>query len=174
MRVKLCLSLLLVVLTTMLAIVACGASSGSGDADKSDARSDGPQANTEQTGKAEADAAAVVAGYIPSSQMGEKVGEEGTVRGRIADYLYVTGKPRKPTLLLFDVAAGFSAGSLVSDIKTPDTPSILVWREDKKNFRTDFYRFFTGKTVCVTGKIELFDNKPVIIATNESQIQVDC
>lgn len=168
MRVKLALPLLSVILTTMLAIVACGASSGSGDADKSDAQSDAPQANTE------ADAAAVAAGYIPWSQMSEKVGEEGTVRGRIADYLYVTGKPRKPTLLLFDVAAGFSAGSLVSDIKTPDTPSILVWREDKKNFRTDFYRFFTGKTVCVTGKIELFDNKPVIIATNESQIQIDC
>ena len=153
----------------MLVVVGCGASSESGEAEKSDGQGDALQANA-----AQADAAAAAAGYIPSSQMGEHMDEEGKVRGRIVDYLYVTGKPRKPTLLLFDVAAGFSAGSLVSDIKTPNTPSILVWREDKKNFRPDFYRFYTEKTVCVTGKIELFDNKPVIIATNESQIQVDC
>jgi hypothetical protein len=160
MRVKLSFPLLLLTLISVLALVACGSSS------QSDAEA--------ETADDQAAAEAAAAGYILPARASEHVGEEGTLRGVVVDYLYVTGKPGRPTLLLFDRATGFSAGSLVSDIKTPDTTSILIWREDKKHFPADFSKLWTGKTLCVTGTIELFDNKPVIIATDPSQIKLDC
>ena len=163
MRVIFSSAFLLAALAAMLVTVACGGSSNAGEG---------------EGGKAEAAAvaeqAAVAAGNIPPARMAEHVGEEVTVQGTILDYIYVSGTPGRPTLLLFDAAAGMAAGSMVSDMPTPDSSSVLIWRDDKKNFRKEFGPFYTGKTICVTGTIELHKDNPVIVAKDPSQIQTDC
>ena len=56
---------------------------------------------------------------------------------------------RRPS---FDIAAGFAAGSLVPDIKTPGTTSILVWLEEKKNFPQDLPGFARARPYASPGK----------------------
>ena len=141
----------LLLLASALMITACGSSA------KSEAASEIPAADV---------------WYLPSAQAGDHVGEEVTVGGLVLDYLRITGKPGKPTLLLYDVAA--TSQEIDSILKTPESFSVLIWKEDKNNFPADFGRFYTGKMLCVTGKIEIFDDKPVIIAKDESQVQVGC
>jgi hypothetical protein len=110
--------------------------------------------------------------YLTSDQAGEHVGEDVTVGGLVLDYLYVTGKPGKPTLLLYDVAA--TTQEINSILRAPESFAVLIWRDDKKNFPQDFGKLYTGKTVCAKGTITIFDEKPVIVAKDESQISVGC
>ena len=50
-------------------------------------------------------AAAEALGYIPSSKAGEHMGEEGTVRGSVKDYNYISGAKGRPYILIFDKPA---------------------------------------------------------------------
>ena len=153
--------MVLAALITLMALVACGGGAGS-SADES-----------EEAAKAEE--AAVAAGYVPAARMAEHIDQDVTVQGTVADYIRVTGSGSgKPTLLLFDLTAAMSMGSKVSDLKTPDTTAVLIWREDSKNFPSEFRTFYTGKTICVTGTVEMFQDNPVIIAKDQTQIEVDC
>lgn len=123
----------------------------------------------------EVDADAIAAaGYIPSIRAIDHVGETGTVKGLIRDYQYHDGKPGKPTLLLFDEAGLLTRGSSVSDMETPDTFSIVVMRKDKPNFPAHYAQNWSGQIVCVTGTIEMYFDKPVMIVSDAANISVDC
>ena len=143
----------LLFLAVALAVIACGASA----VPESESASESPASEV---------------WYVPSDQAGERVGEEVTVGGLVLDYLYVTGNPGKPTLLLYDVAA--TTQEINSLLRAPESFAVLIWREDKKNFPQDFGKLYTRKTVCVKGTVTMFDDKPVIVATDESQISVGC
>ena len=159
MRAKLSFLTVLAALIAVMAMVACGGSSSAGLSEDA----------------AKAEEAAVAAGHVPAARMAEHMDKEATVQGVVADYIRVTGSGGgKPTLLLFDLTAAMSMGSKVSDLKTPDTTSVLIWREDSKNFPQEFRTLYTGKTICVTGTVELFNDNPVIVAKDPSQIQTDC
>ena len=58
--------------------------------------------------------------------------------------------------------------------KLPDVFSVVIFRKDGKNFPTHFGSFYSGKTICTTGIIEIHDAKPVIVATTPGQSEVDC
>ena len=53
----------------------------------------------------------------------------------------------------------------------PDAPLTLVLRPNtRKEFETDPILYYKGRQVCITGKIELFKNKPQIVITTKNQI----
>ena len=53
----------------------------------------------------------------------------------------------------------------------PNAPlTIIIWADARKEFNNAPEEFYKGKEVCITGKIELFKDKPQIVITNKSQI----
>jgi hypothetical protein len=53
----------------------------------------------------------------------------------------------------------------------PDAPLTIVIRADaRKEFNINPVEYYKGMEVCVTGKIELFKDKPQIVVTTKSQI----
>ena len=180
MRVRLAYLLTLASLVAALAIIACGSSApasggGSGNAETAKETSNGA-AGSDAAAEA---AAAAAAGYVPAAEMAQHMDQKVTVQGKVKDYIRVTGSPGKPTLFLFEGAAAMTAGSKVSDLKTPGGSAVLIWREDSKNFpegvkKEGFREFYKGKTICVTGKVEAFQDNTVIIAKDQSQIEPDC
>ncbi len=187
MRVRLAYLMTLASLVAALAIIACGSSAPSAGGGEGSSSSTNTEAAKETTAdKAQPDAgaaaeaaAAMAAGYIPAAEMAQHMDQEVTVQGTVKDYIRVTGSPGKPTLFLFEGAAAMTAGSKVSDLKTPGGSAVLIWREDSKNFpegskKEGFREFYKGKTICVTGKVEAFQDNTVIIAKDQSQIEPDC
>ena len=67
-----------------------------------------------------------------------------------------------------------SAGSLVSIQAGPKTFAVPLCRVGKKNFPSDPGLSYSGKTLCVTGILKIWDGKPVIIITDQGQVQVGC
>lgn len=161
MRMTLSFPVLLLSSAFLVAAIACGSSSRSSEEEA-------------VVLDATAEAIAAASGFITSASAGEHVGEEVTVRGLVKDYQTVIGRSGRPTLLLFDVGAGFQAGSMVSMQLTPDTFAVLIWQVDKTYFPVNPGTFYSGKILCVTGTIKIWDDKPVIIAKDENQIRVDC
>ena len=118
-------------------------------------------------------------GMIPSSKAAEYIGQEGTVRGVVKDYQWISGRSGRPHLLLFDTGAQVERGSSISQQEIPDTFTVVVWKKDalENNFpsSTNFGPMYLDKTVCVTGKIgQDFDNRPSIEAKTPDQLKVDC
>ena len=160
MRISLTFPVLLLSSIFLIAAMACGSSSN-GD-------SEAPSAAAST-----AEAIAAASGFLTSASVDEHVGEEVTVRGLVADYQRITGRSGRPTLLLFGETTGVQAGSLVSNQITPDALfSVLIWRENAKHFPANLGPFYTGKTICVTGTVEIWDDKTIINATDQSQIEI--
>ena len=115
-------------------------------------------------------------GFIPSSKAEQHIGEEGTVRGHVKDYQWISGQTGKPTLLLFDTPALVERGSSISQQEIPATFKVVIWKEDAKNFpgTTNMGPTYNNKIVCATGTIEDYEGSPAIIAKDPSQLQVDC
>lgn len=160
MRASIVIPLLFFGLTGVLALVGCGASNTQGDA------------GSEVSLVAETEAM----GLIPSSKAAQHMGEEVTVRGLVKDYQWISGKPGRPTLLLFDVGALVERGSSISDQEIPETFTVVVWKEDTRKWppAASFGAGFNKKMVCATGTIEEFDGSPAIVATEPSQLKIDC
>ena len=54
----------------------------------------------------------------------------------------------------------------------PNAPlTLVIWGDARKQFANKPEEYYAGKTVCVTGKIELYRGKPQIVISNESQIR---
>lgn len=160
MRVNYLFSLLFLGVIGTLSITGCGASSGDGDQDA-----------------LAADASATEAmGFIPSSKAAQHMGKEVTVRGLVKDYQWISGKPGRPTLLLFDVGAMVERGSSISDQEIPQTFTVVVWKEDTRKWppAPSFGAVFNNKTVCATGLIEDYEGSPAIVAREPSQLKIDC
>lgn len=176
MRVRLAYLMTLASLVAALAIIACGSSApASGGGESGGTGSSETAAETPSADMVAEAAAAEAAGYIPAAEMAQHMGQEITAQGKVKDYYRVTGAGAgKPTLFLFEGAAAMTAGPMVSDLETPGGSAVLVWREDSKNFPENFREFYKGKTICVTGTVEIFKDNPVIIAKDQSQIEPDC
>ena len=53
----------------------------------------------------------------------------------------------------------------------PNAPlTIVIWADASKEFNNTPEEFYNGKEVCITGKIELYKDKPQIVVTSKSQI----
>ena len=55
----------------------------------------------------------------------------------------------------------------------PNSPlTILIWGDNRKNFKKSPEKYYDGKDVCITGKIVMYKGKPEIIVTKEDEIEV--
>ena len=151
--------LLLVGATLSLLLVACGQVSGAGE---SSSVVDAPAA------------AACTQDHILSVEAGSHVGQEGTVCGRVADYLYLTGEKGRPTVLLFDIVALIERESPTDNQQVPQTFEAVIWKDDAKNFPANFAATYDNEVVCVTGVIETHNDNPAIVVTSPDQLQINC
>ena len=88
------------------------------------------------------------------------VGDSVTICTKVFGGRYFENGNRQPTLL--------NAGA-----KYPDAPlTIVIFGENRAAFSNKPEEFYTGKEVCVTGRIILFKEKPEIIITTEAQISI--
>ncbi len=108
-----------------LAFTGCGGSGGNAAQD-AEAQGAASAAETEAMG------------FIPSSKAAEHMGEEGTVRGSVKDYQFISGGKGRPYILLFDKPGVVERGSSVSDMETPESFKVVIWKDDRKNFPSNF------------------------------------
>ena len=160
MRVNVSLPIVLVAIVLMAVLAACGGSAGQ-------------EALTQEQAAAEA-AAAAAAGYVLSTDAGKHMGEEVTVKGTIKDYSFLWGRAGRPVILIFDVPGIVVRGSGISDLETPSSFKVVVWKDDAENFPPNFANGYVGKTVCVTGLIEAYDDDASISAKDPSQFKFGC
>lgn len=87
-------------------------------------------------------------------------GDSVTICTKIFGGRYFENSNRAPTLL--------NAGA-----KYPDAPlTIVIFGENRSNFKNKPEEFYTDKNICVTGRILMFKGKPEIILNNETQIVI--
>ena len=152
----------LMALILMAALPGCGGSSKAQEAE-------------DAVASAAADAAAAAAGgYVLSIEAGQHIGDEVTVRGSIKDYSLLMGREGQPVILIFDVPGIVTRGSGISDLETPQSFKVIVWKKDATNFPTNFAVSYVGKTVCVTGMVETYRGDATIAVQDPSQIVVGC
>ncbi len=54
----------------------------------------------------------------------------------------------------------------------PTAPlTLVIWADARKEFKNKPEEYYVGKSICVTGKIELFKDKPQMVITKEEQIR---
>ena len=162
MRMVYGISLLILGVVALMATVACGPSSSSASAESGG------------TDMASLDSATEAMGFVPSSKAGAHMGQEVTVRGFVQDYSYSAGAKGKPYRLLFDEGVTLERGSGVSDMASPETFMAIIWKEDRKNFPSNFAADYSGNVICVTGLVEEIEGNPAIVARDPSQLEVGC
>lgn len=87
-------------------------------------------------------------------------GDSVTICTKIFGARYFETSNRSPTLL--------NAGA-----KYPDAPlTIVIFGENRVNFKNKPEEFYPDKNICVTGRIVIYKGKPEMILMNESQIVV--
>jgi len=121
---------------------------------------------------AAADSAGCDAKYVPTAEAGNHIGQEVTVCGQVKDYYYSQSGVDKPTLLLFDAGVGRRQSAGME--KLPDVFSVVIFRSAGKSFPPHFGSVYSGEMLCTTGVVEMYDEKPVIIASTPDQIKVGC
>ena len=160
MRMYYVFSLLILGAIGALALAGCGGSSTNVAQD------------TETQGAALAAAEAL--GYIPSSKAGEHMGEEGTVRGSVKDYNYISGAKGRPYILIFDKPGIVKRRAAFGDLEVPESFKVVIWKDYHKNFPANFAGAYVGHTVCATGLIVDYNGDPAIEAHDPSQLKIDC
>ena len=119
-------------------------------------------------------AAAEALGYIPSSKAGEHMGEEGTVRGSVKAYNYISGAKGRPYILIFDKPRIVKRRAAFGDLEVPESFKVVIWKDYHKNFPANFAGAYAGHTVCATGLIVDYNGDPAIEAHDPSQLNIDC
>ena len=119
-------------------------------------------------------AAAEALGYIPSSKAGEHMGEEGTVRGSVKAYNYISGAKGRPYILIFDKPGIVKRRAAFGDLEVPESFKVVIWKDYHKNFPANFAGAYAGHTVCATGLIVDYNGDPAIEAHDPSQLKIDC
>ena len=95
---------------------------------------------------------------IKINELKQHVGDSVKVCTKVFSARYLEDAKGSPTFL--------NAGG-----KYPNSPLTIVIRGDERqNFDNAPEKFYPGKAVCVTGKIELYKDKPQIVVTSKSQI----
>ena len=97
---------------------------------------------------------------IKIEDAGKHEGDSVTICTKIFGARYFENSKNAPTLL--------NAGA-----SYPDAPlTILVFGENRANFKNKPEAYYTGKNICVTGRIVFYKGKPEIIITREEEISI--
>ena len=87
------------------------------------------------------------------------IGQTVTVCGKIYGGKYLDAAKNKPTFL--NMGAAYPNQLL----------TIVIWGDARKSFSYAPEEKLKNKTVCITGKVEMFKGKAQIMADKESQIK---
>ena len=161
MRISYLIPLLVLGAIGALAVTGCGGSSGN------------VGQGTESQGAVPA-AAAEAQGFIASSKAGDHMGEEGTVKGNVKAYNYISGAKGRPYILIFDKPRIVKRRSAFGDLEVPSSFKVVIWKDYHKNFPANFAGAYAGHTVCATGTIVEYNGDPAIEAQDPSQLKIDC
>ena len=97
---------------------------------------------------------------IKAEDIGQHVGDSVKICSKVFSARYFEQSKNSPTLL--NMGAAFPNQLF----------TVVIWSEVRKQFETAPDVFFLNKTVCVTGKVELFKDKPQIVLHSKEQIEV--
>lgn len=97
---------------------------------------------------------------ITAAEARNYVGEVKTVCGFVASTKYAKNSKGKPTFLNIDKP-------YPNQIFT-----VLIWDDDRNKFPGEPEKYYSGKTVCVTGQIIVYRGIPEIILRDPSQIRI--
>lgn len=86
------------------------------------------------------------------------VGDSINVCGKIFSGRYLQGNDKRPTLL--NVGAVYPNQLL----------TLIIYGTDRQNFEEAPEYFYKEKEVCISGVVELYNNKPQIVVRNKEQI----
>jgi micrococcal nuclease len=97
---------------------------------------------------------------ISMDELSKHTGDSVKVCTKIFSGIYLERSKGAPTLL--------DAGG-----KYPDAPlTLLIWGDNRKQFKEAPDSFYKDKNVCITGRIKLYKGKPEIEIYDEKQIEV--
>jgi hypothetical protein len=106
-------------------------------------------------------ARATCAGAITWQHARSHVGRTRTVRGRVVATYYAATSDGQPTFL-----------DLGRPYPSPSRFRVVIWQEDRADFGGRPELRFRGRTICVRGRIALYDGVPEIVARSSAQIAV--
>jgi DNA/RNA endonuclease YhcR with UshA esterase domain len=95
---------------------------------------------------------------ISASEAASYVGQTKTVCGAVASSKFASSTKGSPTFLNLD-------RPYPNQVFTA-----LIWGTDRAKFKEPPEVTFQGKRICVTGSIQLYNDKPEIIVNDPSQI----
>ena len=101
--------------------------------------------------------------YAPAialEDVARHVGDSVMVCGKIFTSRYLPNANNKPTLM--NMGAAYPNQLL----------TVVIYEQDRNNFDAGPEDFYRDKTICVRGRIELYNGKPQIIVHRKSQITV--
>jgi endonuclease YncB( thermonuclease family) len=97
---------------------------------------------------------------LTAAEAADHIGSTATVCGTVASTKFAERSNAQPTYLNLDRPY-------------PDQLlTVVIWGTDRGSFGEPEKRY-SGKRICVTGKVELFRERPQIIARDPSQVTVD-
>lgn len=89
-----------------------------------------------------------------------KIGDTVTVCGKIMDAKYMERSKNQPTLL--------NMGNTYPNQKL----TVVIYGESRKNFGYKPEDMLLNKTICITGKVEVYNGKSQMVVTNPFQIKI--
>jgi DNA/RNA endonuclease YhcR with UshA esterase domain len=96
---------------------------------------------------------------ITLAEVNKHIGDSVTVCGKIYGGKFLDAAKNQPTFL--NMGAAYPDQLL----------TIVIWGSTRKSFPYKPEEKLKGKQVCVTGKIELFKEKPQIVVQQATQLQ---
>ena len=96
---------------------------------------------------------------IKLEEVAQHINDSVSVCGKVADVRYFENSDRQPTFL--NIGAKYPNQAI----------TIVIWGTTRKLF-TGKIEDLMDKTICITGRIILFKDRPEIVIENPEQIQV--
>jgi DNA/RNA endonuclease YhcR with UshA esterase domain len=96
---------------------------------------------------------------ITLSEINQHIGDSITVCGKIFGGKFLDAAKNQPTFL--NIGAAYPDQSL----------TVVIWNNTRKQFAYKPEEKLKGKTVCITGRIEIFKEKPQITIQQPGQLE---
>ncbi len=97
---------------------------------------------------------------IKAEDIGKHVGDSVKVCGKVFSTRYFEQAKNSPTLL--NIGAAFPNQLL----------TVVIWGDTRKQFETAPDELFKDKNICITGRVELFKDKPQIVLHTKEQVEI--
>jgi DNA/RNA endonuclease YhcR with UshA esterase domain len=133
---------------------ACGSTTTSGTS--SGGYASGAVATTEPT-----PATSAAANAVDWNKASSHIGESVTVRGPVVGATYAESSNGSPTFL-----------NVGADYPDPSRFTVVIWGEDRGNFKEAPEDQYSGQTIRVTGTVSDYKGVPQIEVSSQSEIEV--